>query len=71
VTLSSTTPPRTRSGCASRPALLEDNAGAYLFTSSTGVHYPYRTRGLGERDPILYEAADPKDGSATYGAAKA
>jgi 2'-hydroxyisoflavone reductase len=52
-------------------ALLKDNAGAYLFTSSTGVHYPYLKRGLSERDPILYEAADQKDGSATYGAAKA
>lgn len=52
-------------------ALLKDNAGAYLFTSSTGVHYPYTTRGLSERDPVLYGAADPKDGSATYGAAKA
>jgi len=52
-------------------ALLKDNAGAYLFTSSTGVHYPYLKRGIDERDPILYTVADSKDGSATYGAAKA
>lgn len=52
-------------------ALLKGSAGAYLFTSSTGVHYPYLKRGLTERDAVLYEAADPKDGSATYGVAKA
>lgn len=52
-------------------ALLKDNVGAYLFTSSTGVYYPYLKRGINEREPVLYEAADPKDPSATYGAAKA
>ncbi len=52
-------------------ALLKDNVGAYLFTSSTGVHYPYLKRGLAETDAVLYEAPDPKDGSATYGVAKA
>ena len=52
-------------------SLLKDNVGAYMFVSSTGVHYPYLKRGIDERDPVLYEAADPKDPSATYGAAKA
>lgn len=52
-------------------ALLKGNVGSYLFTSSTGVYYPYITRGLDENDPVLYEAADPKDGSAAYGTAKA
>ncbi len=51
--------------------LLRGAAGSYLFTSSTGVHYPYLKRGLDESDPPLYEAADPKDGSAAFGVAKA
>jgi nucleoside-diphosphate-sugar epimerase len=51
--------------------LLEGSAGAYLFTSSTGVFYPYLKRGLDETAPVLYDAADPKDGSATFGVAKA
>jgi 2'-hydroxyisoflavone reductase len=52
-------------------ALLKGNAGRYLFTSSTGVFYPYLSRGIDEHGPILLEAADPKDGSATFGVAKA
>ncbi len=51
--------------------LLKGSAGAYMFTSSTGVFYPYLKRGIDETAPILYEAADPKDGSATFGVAKA
>jgi 2'-hydroxyisoflavone reductase len=51
--------------------LLKGNAGSYLFTSSTGVYYPYTARGIDESFPVRYEAADPKDGSATYGANKA
>ena len=51
--------------------LLKTTAGAYLFTSSTGVFYPYLKRGVDETTPVLYEAADPKDGSAAFGAAKA
>jgi 2'-hydroxyisoflavone reductase len=51
--------------------LLKGNVGAYLFTSSTGVFYPYLQRGADENTPVLYEAADPKDGSATFGVAKA
>jgi 2'-hydroxyisoflavone reductase len=31
--------------------LLKDATGAYLFTSSTGVHYPYRTRDCPSRTP--------------------
>jgi 2'-hydroxyisoflavone reductase len=52
-------------------ALLRDSVGRYLFTSSTGVYYPYLTRGVDEAHPVLTEAADPKDGSAAYGVAKA
>lgn len=51
--------------------LLKDAAGAYLFTSSTGVYYPYLTRGLSERDPIHYELEDPNDPSEKFGVAKA
>src|SRR5215213_3597098 len=51
--------------------LLRDSVGAYLFTSSTGVFYPYLKRGADESTPVLYEAPDPKDGSATFGVAKA
>ena len=51
--------------------LLKDSTGAYVFTSSTGVYYPYLQRGLDESAPIRYDADDPKDGSATFGVAKA
>lgn len=51
--------------------LLKDAAGAYLFTSSTGVYYPYLRRGLSESDAVHYDLHDPKDGSETFGVAKA
>lgn len=51
--------------------LLKDSAAAYLFTSSTGVYYPYLQRGLDESSPVRYDADDAKDGSATFGVAKA
>ena len=51
--------------------LLRDSVGAYLFTSSTGVYYPYLQRGLDESASVRYDADDPKDGSATFGVAKA
>ena len=51
--------------------LLKDGAGRYLFTSSTGVYYPYLKRGLDESVAPHLEVADPKDGSETYGVAKA
>jgi 2'-hydroxyisoflavone reductase len=50
--------------------LLKDNVGRYLYTSSTGVYYPYIKRGAEETWPIRLEADDPKDGSASYGIAK-
>lgn len=46
-------------------------SGRYLFTSSTGVYYPYLRRGLVEADAVHTEAADPKDGSESYGTRKA
>jgi len=52
-------------------ALLLDAVGRYLFTSSTGVYYPYLARGLDESAPPHLEAADPSDGSETYGVSKA
>jgi 2'-hydroxyisoflavone reductase len=51
--------------------LLRDAVGQYLFTSSTGVYYPYLTRGVDESVAPRLEAADPQDGSASYGVAKA
>src|SRR5436190_1676441 len=50
---------------------LKDAAGRYLFTSSTGVYYPYLKRGLDESEAPHLDVADPKDGSETYGVAKA
>jgi 2'-hydroxyisoflavone reductase len=52
-------------------ALLKDAVGRYLFTSSTGVYYPYLTRGVDESVAVRTDADDPKDGSASYGVAKA
>jgi 2'-hydroxyisoflavone reductase len=50
--------------------LLRDS-GQYLFTSSTGVYYPYLTRGIDETVAPRIVATDPKDGSEAYGVAKA
>ena len=52
-------------------ALLEDSVGRYLFTSSTGVYYPYLERGLDERDAVHTDLRDPKDFSEAFGVAKA
>jgi len=52
-------------------ALLKDAVGRYLFTSSTGVYYPYLTRGLGESDAVHYDQRDPKDGEEAFGVMKA
>jgi 2'-hydroxyisoflavone reductase len=52
-------------------ALLKGNVGRYLFTSSTGVYYPYLSRGLDETAAVRVEADDPKDESAAFGVAKA
>jgi len=51
--------------------LLKDAAGMYLFTSSTGVYYPYLERGIDETCPVSYEVKNPKDFSETFGVAKA
>jgi 2'-hydroxyisoflavone reductase len=52
-------------------ALLKDSVGRYLFTSSTGVYYPYLQRGLSESDPVYYDQRDPKDGEEAFGVMKA
>lgn len=52
-------------------ALLKDAVSHYLFTSSTGVYYPYLKRGYDENDLPHTELADPKDGSETFGVNKA
>jgi 2'-hydroxyisoflavone reductase len=46
-------------------------SGRYLFTSSTGVYYPYLRHGLAESDPVHTEAADAKDPSESFGTRKA
>ena len=51
--------------------LLKDSVGRYLFTSSTGVYYPYLTRRIDESVAPRLTVSDPKDGSETYGVAKA
>ena len=51
--------------------LLKGNVGRYLFTSSTGVYYPYLKRPVDETTPVLTEFPDPKDGSADFGTKKA
>ncbi len=53
--------------------LLADSVGRYLFTSSTGVYYPYliKNPGADESTPVRLEVSDPEDGSEAYGVAKA
>jgi 2'-hydroxyisoflavone reductase len=51
--------------------LLKDATRAYLFTSSTGVYYPYDKRGYDESDAPHLTQADAKDGSETFGVNKA
>ena len=51
--------------------LLKDAVSQYLFTSSTGVYYPYLRRGLDESVAPRIDADDPNDGSASYGTRKA
>lgn len=51
-------------------AVLSGNVGQYLFTSSTGVYYPYLRRGVDENDPVRTVQQDEKDGSETYGVQK-
>jgi nucleoside-diphosphate-sugar epimerase len=51
--------------------LLRGNVGRYLFTSSTGVYYPYLKRLVDETMPVLTELSDPKDGSMDFGTKKA
>ena len=40
--------------------LLKDSVGQYLFTSSTGVYYPYLTRGVDESVMPRLEVVDPE-----------
>jgi 2'-hydroxyisoflavone reductase len=51
--------------------LLKDSVGRYLFTSSTGVYYPYLEPGADESRPVRMTAQDPEDGAEAYGVAKA
>lgn len=51
--------------------LLRDSVGRYLFTSSTGVYYPYLQPGADETRAVRQEPTDPEDGAEAYGVAKA
>ncbi|MBC7895751.1 MAG: NAD-dependent epimerase/dehydratase family protein [Cytophagaceae bacterium] len=51
--------------------LLKDRVGRYLFTSSTGVYYPYLRRGLDEKATVRDAFTDPKDASESFGVRKA
>ncbi len=51
--------------------LLRNAAGRYLFTSSTGVYYPYLERGLDESTAPHLEVSDEQDESEKYGVSKA
>ncbi|MEZ4453042.1 MAG: NAD-dependent epimerase/dehydratase family protein [Nannocystaceae bacterium] len=64
---SATAPERVRRSTA----LLRESVGRYLFTSSTGVFYPYLRPGADESTPVRLELSDPEDGSEAYGVAKA
>ncbi|MGQ0765978.1 MAG: NAD-dependent epimerase/dehydratase family protein [Gemmatimonadota bacterium] len=51
-------------------SLLAPNVGRYMFTSSTGVYYPYLGTGLDESIEPRSVAQDPNDGSESYGVRK-
>lgn len=51
-------------------ALLKDSVGRYLFTSSTGVYYPYLTPKANESVEAHATQVDPKDADETYGVSK-
>jgi 2'-hydroxyisoflavone reductase len=53
--------------------LLRDSVGLYLYTSSTGVYYPYLGDDLQETDTVELEvpAGEEENGSYTYGVMKA
>jgi 2'-hydroxyisoflavone reductase len=51
--------------------LLKDSVGRYMFTSSTGVYYPYLTRGADETTALRMEVTNASDGGETYGVSKA
>jgi 2'-hydroxyisoflavone reductase len=50
--------------------LLKGRAGLYLYVSSTGVYYPYRTTDIPEDGPVLL-ADDPPRERPSYGVMKA
>ncbi|NNK64203.1 MAG: NAD-dependent epimerase/dehydratase family protein [Gemmatimonadetes bacterium] len=55
--------------------LLVDAADRYLYTSSTGVYYPYRTAGVDESAPVVLEWPEgldrEREGSYAFGIMKA
>ena len=55
--------------------LLRDHVGSYLYTSSTGVYYPYRTEDIGEETPLVLAmppgTTEDDDPSQAFGVMKA
>jgi 2'-hydroxyisoflavone reductase len=51
--------------------LLKDRVGRYLFTSSTGVYYPYLQKGLDEKATVRSAFTDANDASEAFGVRKA
>lgn len=51
--------------------LLKDSAGLYLYTSSTGVYYPYYGSNLTEDTPLVLEAGAAANEDLAYGVMKA
>ncbi|MFT5142747.1 MAG: 2'-hydroxyisoflavone reductase [Rhodothermales bacterium] len=50
--------------------LLKDRVGLYMYTSSTGVYYPYMGMDIGEDTPLDTVVLDNDDGSSAYGVMK-
>lgn len=51
-------------------ALLKDRVGRYMYTSSTGVYYPYFGDDIGEDTEVLTTVLEDDDGSSAYGVMK-
>jgi 2'-hydroxyisoflavone reductase len=51
--------------------LLQDSVEYYLYTSSTGVYFPYRSRGITESVPPRLEPDPDGGGASNYGVNKA
>ena len=55
---------------AASAQLLKGRVGRYMYTSSTGVYYPYFGDDIAEDTPVLTEVMENDDGSSAYGVMK-